>query len=248
MVRSSIPVSEQKQLCMSSGRYCAMPNCQMNLLKKTDNNKIVNISQQAHIVAISNNGPRADPTLLDKEKNLEKNLILLCANCHKIVDSDPDTYTIKKLLRMKSDQAEKMSRMIDGVSSIGFAELEVILNYLASTQDNIKEDYTLLPPNEKIEKNNLSDKVRKSISGGMVGATQVKKYFEKHPDPKFGNLVRNRLVQEYRKLHDEKYSLLINYLMKLWDYAAQHSNDFTKRMAALSVLVYFFETCEVFEK
>jgi 5-methylcytosine-specific restriction endonuclease McrA len=59
-------------------------------------------AQTAHNVALSDHGPRADPTLPIGTRNAVSNLLLLCSTCHDIVDkNNGKAYTVEDLSRLK---------------------------------------------------------------------------------------------------------------------------------------------------
>lgn len=64
-----------------------------------DNESIV--GDECHIVARSSDGPRGDPTILEKELDDYLNLILLCKVHHKLIDDQPNTYTADALREIK---------------------------------------------------------------------------------------------------------------------------------------------------
>jgi hypothetical protein len=54
-------------------------------------------------VADSREGPRGNVPLSEEERNRHENLIVLCPEHHKVVDSQPDTFSIQVLRQMKVD-------------------------------------------------------------------------------------------------------------------------------------------------
>ncbi len=62
-----------------------------------------NIAEKAHVYAFSPNGPRADHDWSAELINDVSNLLLVCHDCHVIIDHDdgPDTYRAPRLLDMK---------------------------------------------------------------------------------------------------------------------------------------------------
>jgi len=234
---------------MKCGRVCAMPDCKANLLPEITENVETNISENAHIMGFSKNGPRAEKDLTDLEKNSEDNLILVCANCHTIIDKNPKIYTTPKLQKIKKEhEKEVLDKWIEDAPNVGFSELEDVLKYLASDVVTTQDEYTLLKPKEKIQKNNLSEHIAQLILRGMIGSNQVDQYLEKHPNPQQGDQIRERFVQEYNRLRNEEKIKDDDLFYSLFDFASLHSNEKTKTRAGLSVLVYLFEKCEVFEK
>ena len=244
-----IPYQIRSRLYMKSGRRCAMPKCKIDLLPKITDDVESNISENAHIVGFSNDGPRAEADIDISEKNLESNLILVCANCHTIIDKNPEFFTVEELRKIKNDhENEVLEKLNRDAPNVNFSEIEDIAKYLASDQLTIQEEYTLLTPKEKIQKNNLSNQIAQSIVNGMIGASQVSKYLAKHPDTQQGNRIREKFVQEYRRLRNEEKLTDDDLFISLLDFSSLHSNEPEKTRAGLAVLVYLFEKCEVFEK
>jgi hypothetical protein len=96
-----IPAGERKKLWAKSGNRCAFPKCKAILTEvENEENKIA--GEEAHIVALNDGGPRGDPIFPIKKRNLEENLILFCSKHHKIIDDDPESWTVEKLRQMKS--------------------------------------------------------------------------------------------------------------------------------------------------
>ena len=242
-----IPNSEKEALLMKSGRRCAI--CNTDLFDKTSKNEELNISEKAHIKAFGEKGPRADSNMDISEKNKEENLILLCISCHRKIDKDPNTYTAEKLFEIKKAHENKViEKLNDSVTNIDFAELEDIVKYLVLDQITIREEYKIIKPTEKINKNNLSEQVAQLIVRGMIGADQVSRYLERHPDIYYGDRIKEKFVVEYKRLQNEEKLTGDNLFWSLWDFASLHINKTKNTSAGLSILVYLFETCEVFEK
>ena len=93
-----------KILFQRSGNRCAFPGCKKALdHPESDLDDPVVLSEVAHIVARSSDGPRGEYPLPPEERDKYDNLILLCEEHHHIVDSQPHTYTVERLRQMKSD-------------------------------------------------------------------------------------------------------------------------------------------------
>jgi len=67
-----------------SGNKCAAPNCHRKLIA-SDGETVV--SKICHIEAASSEGPRWNRDMTDDERRHFNNLILLCDECHSIVDN-----------------------------------------------------------------------------------------------------------------------------------------------------------------
>ena len=88
-----------RKLYIFSGNMCAMPDCKQVLIDEDG----TWIGEVAHIHAASDGGPRANTSLSQEERREAKNLILLCRNCHKKIDSKVEQYPAEKLLQIKEE-------------------------------------------------------------------------------------------------------------------------------------------------
>lgn len=90
----------------SAGK-CA--KCHRELL--VEGKKVCNVGEVCHIISKQKSGPRYQVGLEDYD--CYDNLIILCANCHKEVDTNVEEYTVEKLKEMKSSHdrtnAEKLN-------------------------------------------------------------------------------------------------------------------------------------------
>ena len=77
------------------------------------------LSEVAHIVAQSMDGPRGhDPMPID-ERDKYENLILLCEKHHTIVDNQWRTYTVERLRQIKVDHESRIQAVTDQISVSG---------------------------------------------------------------------------------------------------------------------------------
>ncbi len=98
----SILLKTHKLLWGRSGNKCAIPECRNDLIAdetETDDESI--IGDEAHIVARNSDGPRGISDMTSDERDKYDNLILLCRKHHKIVDDQPNYYTVEKLKEIK---------------------------------------------------------------------------------------------------------------------------------------------------
>ncbi|TOM08889.1 HNH endonuclease, partial [Vibrio parahaemolyticus] len=68
---------------------------------QTDDESIV--GEACHIVARSEDGPRGASSLTSEQRDKYNNLLLLCNVHHKVIDDQPEHYTVEHLRRIKSD-------------------------------------------------------------------------------------------------------------------------------------------------
>jgi len=86
-----------KRLFAVSGNRCAFPGCTRPLVTEG-----TVTGEVCHIEAQSANGPRYDPRQTDRQRHGFENLILMCPSHHKVIDADPETYTVERLLEIKA--------------------------------------------------------------------------------------------------------------------------------------------------
>ncbi|MEW6379076.1 MAG: ABC-three component system protein [bacterium] len=246
----NIPLRDQKILCLRSGNRCAIPECHKELIiNKTQGDCESIIGEMAHIKGENPNSARYDADMTDKERNCYDNLILVCGNCHKMIDDQVNTYTIGKLCQIKKQHEKWINESTEKeVVNVTFAELNVVTRYLNSGQFVPSESFTIIPPREKIKKNSLSGEIERLITIGITQVNQVRHFIDNCPDAEFGERLKQRFVEEYERLKKEEELSGDDLFFSLFDFASGKSNEFREKAAGLTVLVYLFELCEVFEK
>jgi hypothetical protein len=112
-VSRSIPQSEIKILFAQSGGICAFPACGRSLIEPGTSTDIpVIVGEMAHIVADSRQGPRGREPLSEADLNRHTNLVLVCPDHHKIIDSRPETYSVTVLRQMKVDHESRVRHAV----------------------------------------------------------------------------------------------------------------------------------------
>jgi len=246
----NIPLKQQKLVCIKSGNRCAMTDCRRELVvEATENDDPSIVAVFAHIKGENEGSARFDASLDVKERNKHANLIFICANCHKKIDDQPQTYTTDKLYQIKATHEEWVRKSTEGeVVNVTFAELNVVTKYLVSGQYQQSDSLLVVHPADKIKKNGLSGEIEALIRMGTIQANQVADYIDKAIDIDFGERLKQGFVNEYERLKNEEQLEGDDLFMSLLDFASGGSNDFKEKAAGLAVLVYLFEKCEVFEK
>jgi 5-methylcytosine-specific restriction endonuclease McrA len=144
--------STVRRLDTLSCNQCANPDCNRKLIAK-DGETIV--SKICHIEAASQNGPRYNPDMTDNERRDFENLILLCDECHSIIDNkDNETkYTVLLLKEWKRNHEDKcrqgkliknpklINQAINAIASIEFKEEESNDTSLNTFDINNKIEY-----------------------------------------------------------------------------------------------------------
>lgn len=100
----SISLKSQKMLWGRAAGRCSNPSCRVELYEdRTVTDDPTLVGENCHIISESDDGPRADPKMPLNERNHYANLILLCRNCHRIVDTQEGQYNVERLHQMKRE-------------------------------------------------------------------------------------------------------------------------------------------------
>jgi len=244
--KATIKPSEQRKLHTKSGNRCAM--CKVVLVDE-DNPSAACIGENAHIYGEKPDAARYDVTKPDEVVNREGNLIFLCCNCHKKVDTDVGSYPPDKLFELKAQhEAWVVQTLEEQSANYTFADLEVLATYLVENNGipALPNDYTILKIGDKMKKNSL-DEVQTYINMGLSRVITIEDYINRNPDPNFAGRLTNAMSGRYQELKAQNMES-IDIFYALWDVASGEQKEFNYKAAGLGILVYFFEKCEVFEK
>ncbi|MGB0993456.1 MAG: ABC-three component system protein [Akkermansiaceae bacterium] len=120
--------SHVRRLDTLSRNECAAPDCERALVAR-DGETIV--SKICHIEAASGKGPRFNPKMSDDERRHYNNLILLCDECHGIIDNleNEPNYPVKLLREWKKEHESKGLTSLNTKKSL----LLVAINAIASS-------------------------------------------------------------------------------------------------------------------
>ena len=239
---ATISAKDERLLHTKSGNRCA--RCSIVLVENS-----VCIGENAHIYGEKPTAARYDASKSAEFVNSERNLIFLCCNCHKIVDTDVSDYSVEKLLSIKAKHESRVIKALQqSAVQYTYAELQVITSFLVQEGGKLAGDinYHLLRLPDKIELNQLAE-VQGYIDMGLLSVSRIEDYLNKHPDPSFADKLTSIIVEKYITLKQED-SEPISIFNRLWDFACNDQVEYCYRSAGLAILVYFFEKCEVFEK
>ena len=110
----AVPRDVKIFLYVRSGGRCEFDGCNRYLIEhhltKTDGN----FAQMAHIWAFSPGGPRGNGGIVDNQAlHALSNLILLCPECHKLVDDNPRKYPVEVLKKFKKAHEDRIFVLTD---------------------------------------------------------------------------------------------------------------------------------------
>ncbi len=110
----SISDSVKRLLCYSSAWFCQNPSCSVELVKFFEGWSIVQIQEFAHIIWQSEMWPRWASILSKTERDEYDNIIVLCPNCHSMVDKKPSEFPGNLLRSWKKDHEERIRSLFEG--------------------------------------------------------------------------------------------------------------------------------------
>lgn len=108
MDRKSIATNVSRKLWAQCGGYCQNPDCNRYLFADIGDDS-VSLANIAHIIGAGENGPRSEDELADFiDKNGFTNLIMLCLECHKIVDELERRFPTDVMRAWKSEHHKRI--------------------------------------------------------------------------------------------------------------------------------------------
>ena len=208
------------------------------------------VGQICHIYAVSDDGPRGKPDMLDKERNQPDNLILLCPTHHAIVDGQHETYPASLLIEWKEKHERKYRDQIAAsMNDIGYEELEIAAKALLSTDNTeTQNDLSNVPPAEKIKKNSLGSSSTILLKMGAAKSSEVAEVLLKSEqlDSGFPERLKAGFVSKYKIFQSEGLNG-DDLFHSMYEWAGG-VDDKVRQAAGLCVLTHLFIICEVFEK
>ena len=153
---------------------------------------------------------------------------------------------------MKAAHETKASAAIaEAFADIAFPELRHAVAWVSSQPPAAPSvpSFVLLPPEEKIKKNDMSNGSRHTIAAGLSSRTTVADFVEAETqfDPDFPDKLKSGFLTEYYRLRHQghKGNELFELMCAFSQRGLKSQGD---RTAGLAVLIYLFEICDVFEK
>lgn len=237
---------------LAAGR-CSFPDCRGKLLHWADSpDDPVVLGQVAHIVASSDKGPRAQPSMPEADRNKYENLILLCSSHHKLIDTLDSTYSVDQLKAFKVMHERWVEdTLTQSMDKIVSAELDVVCKAIQTSTVLPSTGLRAVPPEEKMSHNALGESSARYLTIGLMRSDAVAHFLElmaSQLDPSFPGRLRSGFVAEYELLWgkglrgDSLFFALTHFA------AGGPGQEFERHAAGLAVLSHLFQVCDVFEE
>lgn len=135
------------------------------------------------------------------------------------------------------------------MQEVDFQELEEVTKHLLATPEQPEMNYTSTKIEEKMRKNNLTDKSKSYIFYGMIKVKDVRDFIQIKTlvDSNFSERLKAGFLERYYSYiqqsykGDELFEVLCNF-------ASGNNFNFKRQAAGIAVLVYLFEDCEIFKR
>lgn len=106
-------------IALRAGHHCSMPTCGITTAGPSDSSpdKAVNMGVAAHITAAAPGGPRYDSSMTPEERGSISNAIWLCQSHSRLIDVNPDAFSVSQLHQIKQAHEAAQSARLEGVST-----------------------------------------------------------------------------------------------------------------------------------
>lgn len=161
-------------LCARAGGRCQFEGCNTKLFIDSVTLKKLNNSNFAHIVASAPNGPRGNDDSYKLSDEIE-NLMLMCQKHHKLIDENPNIYTIPVLQKMKEEQERKIEELLD---EMNYPKSEVVMLESPIKGSDVSVDFKQAIEAIRAEGNNPASNHGVSISLKTYGNYRSHEYWD----------------------------------------------------------------------
>ena len=135
----AISLKTRVMLWGRSGNRCAFPECKIELAAdatQTDDEAL--IGDICHIVARSTDGPRGNSPLGAEQRDKYSNLLLLCKNHHKVIDSQPGKYGVEDLQEMKKTHEIRIRTQLKDFDDQERQDNEIYASYIEEWSSQVR--------------------------------------------------------------------------------------------------------------
>ncbi len=143
-----IPRETIVRLIATAAGRCASPICKTGVLwHELSDGSTVRLGEVAHIVAAQSDGPRGDSSSDEQDLTSFDNLMLLCLNCHTIVDRAPDDYPVAMLREWKESHALRIAEALGAIRYTSRSQARLALAQIFDENRIIWDTYGPESPN-----------------------------------------------------------------------------------------------------
>ncbi|WP_068817069.1 nucleotidyltransferase [Phormidesmis priestleyi] len=141
MSRKSIATNIARKLWAQCGGFCQNPSCNKYLFAEVEDD-VVSLANVAHIIGHGKSGPRSEHELADYiDKDGIDNLIMLCLECHKVVDELENKFSVERMQAWETAHETKINSLFAFPQIHNERELLEQVNELLTENRFIFEEY-----------------------------------------------------------------------------------------------------------
>lgn len=131
------------------------------------------------------------------------------------------------------------------MANIGFRDIQIVLESIVGKALPAGAAVYAVPPG-KLEANALSESAAVFIKTGMTKVPLVSDFFEQWWDETLGERLAEAFREKYKELRNQQTPDFVFSELQRW-ISGDIKCSPDRQMAALAVLAYFFERCDIFE-
>ena len=189
--------STVRRLDTLSGNECSAPDCEKALVAKDG---VSIISKICHIEAASSDGPRYNPQMSDDERRHFNNLILLCDECHTIIDNieNEALYPVDLLQEWKANHHSKITQRLQAKKSLLKLAIDAIADGNFEGGNEEEESTSPYQIDKKIEYNAVV-RNRPLIDEYKVYYNQLSSLYDELES--HGSFKKDKLLRNIRRIY-----------------------------------------------
>jgi hypothetical protein len=192
--------------------------------------------------------------MTEAQRGSADNLMYLCGSHHDAIDSQLNGHSRDFLIEAKANHEQTVARVMrQAMGSVTYSQLRLVCQVVGAGHDMSLDSIELaIPLQEKINLNSLSETVSERIKDGLSQASRVSSFigYQSQFDPGFGRSLVASLKADYYAALSEGLmpDQVFDYLVETASENAGPRDSPSLRAAALAVIAYLFELCEIFER
>lgn len=173
-------------LFVRAGGRCEFNGCNEYLLEHALTITPGNFAEMAHVVAFQELGPRGNAPR-PRDINDVSNLMLMCPRCHKLIDDNPDRYSVKTLEKYKESHEDR----IHHVTALGPDMKTTVVQLKA----RIGQHSVAIPIAQVTHA--VAPRYPTDARGCVIDLTSIEA-----PDAEFVNAAKHSIDQKLKRLYD----------------------------------------------
>jgi len=194
--RKAVPVATRLRLWVKAGGRCELKHCNNTVYEHSITLADGNFADVAHIIGSSEDGPRGNKDSKDLQIEFS-NLMLLCKECHPLIDTFEKEYGTDKLREWKAEHEERIE-MLTGISPE--IPRSTILKFQINIGDRIigisneamySAMFNMNPPKYPMNKKGI-----RIVEDEFDMKSQDQTYWEKFAETKIRNKIRLNLERD----------------------------------------------------